>query len=331
MNILVVGGAGYIGSHMVKLLLRSGHHVVVYDDLSTGHKDAISGAPLVIGRLQQPDRLSAVFNNYKFDAVMHFASSIEVAESVRHPAKYYDNNVVGTLCLLEAMMSANIKSFIFSSTAATFGTPAYTPIDENHSQHPINAYGRSKLIIETILKDYSAAYDLRSVSLRYFNAAGADTDGVLGERHQPETHLIPLLLQTAAGKRKSFSVFGTDYPTPDGTCIRDFIHVEDICRAHLLSIQYLAAGGASTDFNLGNGKGFSVKQVISAVERITETKINISFESPRAGDPPVLIADSAKATNILGWYPQRPRLDDIVADAWRWERRQVDINSLAMN
>lgn len=318
-EILVIGGAGYIGSHMVKLLLGTGYKVTVLDDLSGGFRDAVPAEVLVEGSIADAALLQNLFSQHQFAAVMHFASFIVVGESVSNPAKYYANNVAATLTLLDAMRQAEVQHFIFSSTAAIYGNPEYSPIDEVHPKQPINPYGRSKLMIEQILEDYDTAYDLKSVCLRYFNAAGADPAGELGERHLPETHLIPLILQAAAGRRADISVFGTDYDTRDGTCIRDYIHVSDLCEAHLLALQYLLEGNDSERFNLGNGQGFSVNEVIAAACKVSGKQITVLPQARRAGDPPRLVADAAKARDILGWHPKHADLESIIGDAWRWE------------
>lgn len=320
-TILVVGGAGYIGSHMVKRLVEQGHEVVVADNLSTGFRDAVEGARFVEVDVSDTRALENALDFPKLDAVLHFASFIQVGESVTQPAKYYANNVLATLSLLDAMVLAGVQRFIFSSTAAVYGDPLYVPIDESHAKQPINPYGRSKWMVEQILQDYDRAYGLKSVCLRYFNAAGADRDAKLGERHEPETHLIPLILQAAAGRRPAISVFGQDYATPDGTCIRDYIHVEDLVDAHVLALEYLLAGNDSDAFNLGNGNGFSVKEVIASAERVTGKPIPVTYADRRAGDPPRLVADATRAKTILGWKPKRADLDTIVADAWRWEQK----------
>lgn len=317
--VLVVGGAGYIGSHMVWLLGQLRVHVVVLDDLSSGHADAVLGAELVQGSMADVALLDSLFAAHRFDAVMHFASFIQVGESVVDPAKYYANNVSNTLLLLDAMRRHGVQQFIFSSTAAVFGEPAYCPIDEAHPLSPINPYGRSKLMIEQVLADYARAYGLRSVSLRYFNAAGAHPANLLGERHEPETHLIPLVLQALAGKHPHISVFGTDYPTPDGTCIRDFIHVMDLADAHWRALQYLQAGGDTAVFNLGNGGGYSVKQVIDTAAQVTGLPVPVQYGPRRAGDPARLVADAAQARQVLGWQPQYTALETIVAHAWQFE------------
>ena len=320
MNILVVGGAGYIGSHMVKRLLESGHDVSVLDNLSNGHRDAVMGGRFTEGDVADRELVTRLMTASRFDAVMHFASCIEVGESVRDPATYYRNNVVGTKALLDAMLECDIGHFIFSSTAAIFGEPRYAPIDETHPKNPINPYGRSKLMVEQILEDYDRAYDFKSVSLRYFNAAGADPGGQLGERHDPETHLIPLVLQAASGRRDFISIFGDNYDTPDGTCVRDYIHVNDLCDAHLSALEFLRSTNRCRHFNLGNGEGFSVRQVIDCARRVTGVDFTVKQEGPRAGDPAVLVADSALARAELGWHPQHADLAGIIESAWRWEQ-----------
>jgi UDP-glucose 4-epimerase len=318
-KILVVGGAGYIGSHMVKLLQASGYEPLVLDDLSGGFADACGTAPLVVGSIANAGLLEDLLCKHAFAAVMHFASFIQVGESVAEPAKYYANNLAATLTLLEAMRQAGIGAFIFSSTAAVYGDPVHVPIREDHPKQPINPYGRSKWMVEQILEDFEQAYGLRSICLRYFNAAGADPEGMLGERHDPETHLIPLVLQAATGRRAEIKVFGSNYPTPDGTCIRDYIHVQDLCSAHLLALERLLSGGPSGQFNLGNGLGFSVNQVINTAQAVTGRTIPVSYAEQRAGDPPQLVADAQLAKQELGWRPQFADLATIVRDAWQWE------------
>ena len=322
MNILVIGGAGYIGSHMVKLLGRMGCEVTTLDNLSSGHRDAVLFGAFVEGDLADRALLAQLLQSGSYDAVMHFASFIQVGESVEHPAKYYDNNVANTLRLLDAMRRANINRFIFSSTAATFGEPRYTPIDETHPQNPLSPYGRSKLMVEQILEDFDRAYGLKSVCLRYFNAAGADPEGQLSERHSPETHLIPLVLQTASGKRQHISVFGRDYDTPDGTCIRDYVHVSDLCDAHWLALQSLFQGAVSQNYNLGNGNGFSVQEVIDTAKWVTGKPIAVIDAPRRNGDPNRLVANATRAKKILGWKPQYEDLKTIVSHSWKWEQRQ---------
>jgi UDP-glucose 4-epimerase len=321
MRVLVVGGAGYIGSHMVKHLLDSDHKVVVADNFSTGHRAALLGCPLVELDIADAAALDALFAAQRFDVVFHFASFIQVGESVSEPGKYYANNLAATLTLLQAMVRTQIKHFIFSSTAAVYGDPTYVPIDEEHPKAAINPYGRSKWMVEQMLEDFDRAYGLKSVCLRYFNAAGADPDGQLGERHEPETHLIPLILQAASGRRPTITVFGRDYDTPDGTCIRDYIHVADLAQAHARAMDYLIEGGPSTAFNLGNGQGFSVQEVIDTACRVTDRAIAVSEAPRRAGDPPRLVADASRARNLLGWQPRFAALEQIVAHAWAWEQK----------
>lgn len=321
MKILVVGGAGYIGSHMVKMLLDAGHHVITFDNLSGGFRDAVLGGEFVEGDLADRTALDNAFTLHRPDAVMHFASFIQVGESVKLPDKYYRNNFSNTVNLLDAMVAHDVKRFIFSSTAAIFGEPEYVPIDELHPTKPLNPYGRSKWMVEQMLADYGLAFGLRYVCLRYFNAAGADPGGLLGERHQPETHLIPLVLQAASGRRKHIEVFGRDYDTPDGTCVRDYIHIVDLCSAHLLALNYLNEEGQSDCFNLGNGEGFSVQQVIDAAQRITGVSIRVIDAQRRAGDPARLVADASRARRVLNWTPRHAELDSIIADAWRWESK----------
>jgi UDP-glucose 4-epimerase len=320
-TVLVVGGAGYIGSHMVKLLHARGHSVVTLDDLSTGYRDAVVRGEFVSGSIADRTALAALFHSRRFDAVMHFASFIQVGESVAEPAKYYANNFSNTLNLLDAMVAAGVKRFIFSSTAAIFGEPVTPLIAEDHPQHPLNPYGRSKWMVEQALADYDRAYGLKSACLRYFNAAGADPGGELGERHEPETHLIPLVLQAAAGRRSHIGIFGDDYSTPDGTCIRDYIHIGDLCEAHLLALDRLMAEDRNLAFNLGNGTGFSVREVIEAARRVTGRPIAERVSPRRAGDPARLVADSARARAELGWKPRYADLETIVAHAWSWEQR----------
>ena len=322
-HILVVGGAGYIGSHMVWLLGQQGVRVTVLDNLSAGYADAVLHGELVVGDMGDVALLNQLFADSGFDAVMHFASFIQVGESVADPGKYYANNVSNTITLLNTMQRHGVNQFVFSSTAATFGEPQYTPIDELHPQNPINPYGRTKWMIEQALADYAQAYGMKSVCLRYFNAAGAHPEGLLGERHDPETHLIPLVLQVASGRRSHIRVFGRDYDTPDGTCIRDYIHVLDLADAHCLALEYLAQGGASTAFNLGNSDGYSVQQVIDVARQVTGRDIPVQEGPRRAGDPARLVADAALAREVLGWSPGRTYLAEIVKDAWLWERQTL--------
>ncbi len=319
MSILIVGGAGYIGSHMVKQLARAGTDVITLDNLSCGYRDAIKYGEFVEGDLGDPAVLDYIFSNYTINAVMHFAAFIEVGESVREPAMYYQNNVMNTMVLLDAMIQHDITHFIFSSTAAIFGEPEYTPIDEKHDRNPINPYGRSKWMVEQILEDYDTAYGLKSTCLRYFNAAGADPEGELGERHDPETHLVPLILQAASGRREDIKIFGNDYPTEDGTCVRDYIHINDLCKAHSLALEQMQKTGKSARYNLGNGKGFSVQQVIDTTRRVAGRDFKVTHAGRRSGDPAVLVADSTLAQKELGWQPEYPDLESIIATAWEWE------------
>lgn len=324
-TVLVTGGAGYIGSHAVLALKQAGYDVVVLDNLVYGHRELVEEVlqvELVEGDTNDRPLLDQLFASRPFAAVMHFAAYAYVGESVTDPGKYYRNNVTGTLTLLEAMVAASIRNFVFSSTCATYGIPKTVPIPEDHPQDPINPYGASKLMVERILADFDVAHELKSVCFRYFNAAGADPEGRLGEDHNPETHLIPLVLLTALGQRDSIAIFGTDYPTPDGTCIRDYIHVTDLAQAHVLGLEYLLKGGDSQAFNLGNGNGFSVKQVIDAAREITGHPIPAVEQPRRAGDPPALVGTSAKAQQVLGWKPQYPGLQDLIGHSWQWHQRR---------
>jgi len=321
MKVLVVGGAGYIGSHMVKMLSKAGHDVVTLDNLSNGYKDAVKYGEFVEGDIADAGLLDKLFADNAFDGVMHFASYIQVGESVEKPSMYYKNNVTNTQVLLDAMLEHGIKNFIFSSTAATFGEPEYIPIDEAHLQKPINPYGHSKLMVEQILADFDHAYGLKSVSLRYFNAAGADPDGELGERHIPETHLVPLVLQAASGRRDNIAIFGTDYDTPDGTCVRDYIHINDLCSAHLLGLEHLVAGGNSKAYNMGNGQGYSIKEVIDVAKKVTGNDFEVKLAERRDGDPAKLVADSSLLQKELGWAPQYTDLEAIIRHAWEWEQK----------
>ncbi|MBX9256015.1 UDP-glucose 4-epimerase GalE [Desmonostoc muscorum CCALA 125] len=324
-TILVTGGAGYIGSHTVLALKQAGYNIVILDNLVYGHRDLVEKVlqvELIVGDTGDRPLLDQLFKTHDIEAVMHFSAYAYVGESVTDPAKYYRNNVLGTLTLLEAMLAASVKKFVFSSTCATYGVPEFVPIPETHPQNPINPYGATKLMVERILADFDVAYGLKSVRFRYFNAAGANPNGLLGEDHNPETHLIPLVLLTALGKRESISIFGTDYPTEDGTCIRDYIHVNDLADAHILGLEYLLKGGDSEVFNLGNGSGFSVREVIAAVQEVTGVSIPIEERDRRPGDPPILIGSGEKARTILGWQPQYPSIKDIVADAWQWHQKR---------
>lgn len=319
MSVLVTGGAGYIGSHAVKALRAAGRDVVIYDNLSAGHTAAAkgAGAPLEIGDIQDVPRLREVMTAHRVDAVMHFAAWLSVGESVKDPIAYYENNVGGALAVLRAMVERKVAHVIFSSTAATFGNPVETPMSESHPQRPVNAYGETKLAIERALPHFERAYGLRSVTLRYFNAAGADPDGVLGEDHDPEIHVIPRAIDAALG-RDTFSIYGQDYETPDGTCLRDYVHVSDLASAHVLSLDSLRAGGESAAYNLGNGRPTSVRAVVDAVERVTGREVPVTIGPRRPGDPGVLFASSEKIRKTLGWTPQYEHIDVIVETAWRW-------------
>lgn len=318
MAVLVTGGAGYIGSHTVAALLERGEQIVVVDNLQQGHREAILGGQLHVGDLRDEAFLDSVFRQYDIDAVIHFAANSLVGESMTNPGKYYHNNVYGTLCLLEAMVKHGVKRIVFSSTAATYGEPQTIPIRESDPTVPTNAYGETKLAMEKMIRWFDHAHDLKAISLRYFNAAGAHQTGQIGEDHTPESHLIPLVLQTALGQRSHISVFGDDYDTADGTCIRDYIHVSDLAAAHCLAVDKLRAGADSNVYNLGNGTGFSVKQVIDVARAVTGREIPVRMEPRRAGDPAVLIASSERARHDLGWTPQYPQLEDIIASAWQW-------------
>ncbi len=322
-TILVVGGAGYIGSHMVKELLEAGHTVIVLDNFSTGHRDLLPGGLLIEGNLGDPKLLESLFTQHKIDAVMHFAAFSLVGESVVNPLKYYRNNLARTIELLDAMIRFNVKNFIFSSTAAVYGEPVQVPITENHPSNPTNPYGATKIAVERMLQDCDQAHGLKSVCLRYFNAAGADESGNIGERHQPESHLIPLVLKVATGERKDIKIFGTDYDTPDGTCLRDYIHVTDLAKAHLLALNHLLSGGQSAVYNLGNSQGASVHEVIRLAEKTTNRKIPIVETDRRAGDPAVLVAGSEKIKTELGWRPRYETLETIIQTAWNWHRKEM--------
>jgi UDP-glucose 4-epimerase len=319
MRILVTGGAGYIGSHAVRLFLNRGHDVWVFDNLSVGHRAAVPPERLIVGDLAEVPRLDHALLLHRIEAVVHFAAWTYVGESVREPGKYYQNNVVNTLNLLECMRRNGVERFVFSSTAATYGVPQRVPITEDEPQQPINPYGAGKLVVERALADYAAAYRWGYAALRYFNAAGASADGVIGEDHDPETHLIPLVLQAVLGQKQHIEVFGTDYPTPDGTCVRDYIHVEDLAEAHLLALERQQPG-EGLRYNLGIGRGYSVREVIRAVEEVTGKKVAVKEGPRRPGDPPVLVASSEKIQRELGWRPRYTELRPIVETAWNWHR-----------
>ncbi len=324
MAILVTGGAGYIGSHTVAELLNKNEEVVVVDNLQQGHREAVLGGKLYAGDLRDGDFMDSVFRENEIEAVIHFAANSLVGESMQNPYKYYHNNVYGTLCLLDKMNAYGVKKIVFSSTAATYGEPERVPIGESDRTVPTNAYGETKLAMEKMMKWFDVAHGIKFVSLRYFNAAGAHESGAIGEDHTPETHLIPLILQVPLGKREHISIFGDDYPTPDGTCIRDYIHVTDLADAHILALEKLRQGGDSSIYNLGNGKGYSVKEVIDTARRVTGHAIPAAIEARRAGDPAVLVASSDKIKAELGWNPKRESLEAIIESAWNWHKRHPD-------
>jgi UDP-arabinose 4-epimerase len=317
-NILVTGGAGYVGSHACKALARAGYRPIVYDNFVTGHEWAVRWGPLLKGDILDRSQLDAAFEQFQPRAVMHFAACAYVDESVKQPAKYYRNNVAGTLTLLASMRDHGVDRLVFSSSCTTYGNPTTLPILEDHPQAPISPYGASKLIVERVLADYADAYGLRSCSLRYFNAAGADPDGEIGEDHDPETHLIPIILETAAGLREHVTIYGTDYDTQDGTCIRDFVHVSDLADAHAQALDALERHQGSARLNLGNGMGFSVREVVETARRVTGLPIAVKEHARRPGDVPALVADATRARRELGWHPLHADLDEIIATAWRW-------------
>lgn len=322
MNILVTGGAGYIGSHVVEELKTSGFTPIVYDNLSTGHAAAVpEDVQLVEGDIHDVGFAKHIMEQFNIDAVIHFAANSLVGESMENPAKYYFNNVEGTLHLLEAMRGAGVDRIVFSSTAAVYGEPESVPICEDSKLAPTNVYGRTKLMIENMLADYDMAYEMRYVALRYFNAAGAADGGHIGEDHSPETHLIPLVLKTAQGVRRHVAIFGNDYPTADGTCIRDYVHVCDLARAHVLALQHLLKGGPSRVYNLGSEKGFSVKEIIDSAKKVTGVDFTVIEEARRSGDPAVLIASSEKIRNELGWQAERSNVEEVIATAWQWHKK----------
>jgi UDP-glucose 4-epimerase len=319
-KILVAGGSGYIGAHTVKELLTRGYEVIVLDNLSNGRMTSLEGAEYIIGDIGDYNKVLKVLESNKIDAVIDFAALAYVGESVSNPRKYYDNNVIKGKLFLDAVVDSGVGKIVFSSSCATYGIPERIPITENEIQHPINPYGWTKLMFEQIMKDYDNAYGLKFVSLRYFNAAGADAGGTIGEDHNPETHVIPILLENALGIRERFSVFGTDYKTRDGSCIRDYIHVTDLADAHIRAIEYLFKNGESDCFNLGTGEGTTVLELIKSVEKITGKKIKVVMEARRPGDPDALVADNTKAKSILGWVPSHSSIDNIINTAWHWHR-----------
>jgi UDP-arabinose 4-epimerase len=321
--ILVTGGAGYIGSHACKALAKAGYEPIAYDSLVRGHREAVRWGPLIEGDLADRDKLAATLKRHAIAAVMHFAAFAYVEESVKQPELYFRNNVINSLGLFEIMLAANVKRIVFSSTCATYGIPDQVPIRETSPQRPVNPYGEGKLMVERALHWLGAAHGLTHVALRYFNAAGADPDGEAGEEHEPETHLIPLILQTALKRRKRIDIYGTDYPTPDGTAVRDYIHVQDLAEAHVKALQYLDAGGASVALNLGTGTGHSVRETIAAAERVTGLAIAKQETPRRPGDPPMLVADPSRAREVLGWQARISDMDSILATAWAWHNRRA--------
>jgi len=326
-NVLVTGGAGYIGSHACKILAQEGYQPVAFDNLSSGHTWATKWGPLEQGDILDRAALDRAIEKYRPTACVHFAAFAYVGESVTDPGKYYRNNVVGSLTLLEALRDHGVDQFVFSSTCATYGVPDRVPIDETLTQNPINPYGATKLMVERMLADFQVAHNLRSVALRYFNAAGADPDVEIGEDHDPETHLVPLVLDAACGDRDNITVFGTDYETPDGTCIRDYIHVTDLAKAHVLALKALEQGLTHRAFNLGNGNGYSVREVIASVERVTGRTVPVKFGERRAGDPARLISNSTRAATELKWTPHITKLDEIISTAWEWHQKRAQMTS----
>ncbi len=323
MNVLVTGGAGYIGSHTAKCLAQAGFEPVVFDNLDRGHREAVKWGPLVVGDLADRAALDRVFAQYPIHAVLHFAAFAYVGESMQAPDMYFRNNFAGSMNLLDAMRAHKVGSIIFSSTCATYGDPVRIPISEDHPQNPVNPYGESKRMVERLLHWYGACYGLRSVALRYFNAAGADPDGELGEEHHPETHLIPLAISAALGLTKALEIYGTDYDTPDGTAIRDYLHVTDLGEAHVAALRYLDGGGASTAINLGTGRGYSVREVTAMVEQVSGRKVPVREVGRRAGDPPRLVADASKSAELLRWKPHHSALEVIVRTAWSWKAKSA--------
>jgi UDP-glucose 4-epimerase len=324
MRILVTGGAGYIGSHVVLELLRQGHDPIILDNLSKGHEQSVKPERFIQGDIRDSALVQKILENEQIEAVVHFAADSLVGESVQAPAKYFKNNIVAGLSLLDAMIAADVKKIVFSSSAAVYGEPTQVPIPEDHPKSPTNPYGFTKLTFEGMMDAYDRAYGLKHIALRYFNAAGADAEAEIGEDHRPESHLIPIVLQVALGQREQLELYGNDYPTPDGTCIRDYIHVTDLAQAHILALQALAAGAESTAYNLGNGLGYSNRQVIQVVEKVTGQTIKVHEAPRRAGDPAVLVASSERIQAELGWKPQYPELETIVETAWRWHRKHPE-------
>ena len=328
MNVLVTGGAGYIGSHTAKHLATVGWRPIVLDNLKRGHIESVKWGPLVQAEVGDQAALKKIFDEYAIDAVLHFAAFAYVGEAMRAPDLYFRNNVVSTLNLLDAMLAGNVRTIVFSSTCATYGDARHIPISEDHIQQPVNPYGESKYMVERLLHWYGSVYGLRWAALRYFNAAGADPAGELGENHDPETHLIPLAIAAAAGRKQALEIYGTDYETPDGTAIRDYLHVLDLAEAHVAALRYLQAGGPSTAFNLGTGRGHSVREVVAMVERVSGRQVPAKEVARRCGDPPSLIADATKAATVMGWVPRHSSLENIVQTAWNWHITEANRSGL---
>lgn len=325
--ILIVGGAGYIGSHTNKMLAHKGYQTVVFDNLVAGHRDFVKWGQFFEADLADIDQIHCCFSQYPIEAVMHFSAFACVPESVQKPDRYYRNNVVNTVNLLDVMRENDVRYFIFSSTCATYGPPQKIPMDETHPQNPINPYGHSKLMVEQILKDYDKAYGIKHINLRYFNAAGADPAGEIGERHDPENHLIPLAIFAALGQRDRIKIFGADYPTPDGTCVRDYIHINDLADAHIKALDYLKQNNCSDAFNLGNGTGYSVREIINQVKTVSGKDFKVEEVEPRPGDPPTLISSSQKAHDLLGWRPEFADIETIIQTAWSWHRHENSLSA----
>ena len=323
-KLLVTGGAGYIGSHTCKKLYEMGYEPIVIDNLSTGHSWAVKWGPLIEGDIADEKLIKSIIKQYNIDAVIHFAANAYVGESVTHPRKYFQNNVLGSIQLLNAILDVGVKHFVFSSSCASYGNPTKTPINEKQSCHPINPYGESKLFVEKVLKSYGVSYKLNWIALRYFNVAGADPEMEIGEDHDPETHLLPLAINTALGKRSVLEVYGTDYPTKDGTAIRDYIHVLDLANAHIKSVEYLLNGGKSEIMNVGIGKGYSVYDIIKVVEKLSNAPLPIKICGNRHGDPPSLIAEAYKAKRVLKWEPKYKTIDSIIETAWNWHKKELN-------
>jgi UDP-glucose-4-epimerase GalE len=323
-KVLVTGGAGYVGSHTVKELARKGFEVVVYDNFSRGHRWAIKWGESVEGDLADEGKLGELFAGHQFKAVLHFAALAYVGESVEQPRRYYENNVANTLGLLRVMLQHDVKAFIFSSTCAVYGDPKKLPLTEDHPYNPVNPYGMTKLIVERVLADYGRAYGMKHVNLRYFNAGGADPDGELGEAHDPETHLIPRVLMAALGQLEEVEIFGTDYATKDGTCVRDYVHVRDLASAHVLALDWLLQNKESETFNLGTGRGYTVGEILENARRITQRTISSKASPRRLGDPPILVASNEKAMKTLGWTPEFAVIDEIISSAWEWQRKRFE-------